>query len=88
MTPTARFGVTLPQIKRGWQEARDAAVEFDGLGYDSVWVCDHLYGVPLPSLPIFEAWSELAAVADKRQPFNVPWSIAALVARRSAGYGH
>jgi alkanesulfonate monooxygenase SsuD/methylene tetrahydromethanopterin reductase-like flavin-dependent oxidoreductase (luciferase family) len=25
-------------------------------------VCDHLYGVPMPNLPIFEAWSELAAV--------------------------
>jgi F420-dependent oxidoreductase-like protein len=58
-----RFGVTLPQIKRTWQEARDAAVEFDRLGYDSVWVCDHLYGVPMPTLPILEAWSELAAVA-------------------------
>ena len=53
--------MTLPQIKRGWQEAREAALEFDRLGYDSVWVCDHLYGVPLPTLPIFEAWSELAA---------------------------
>jgi alkanesulfonate monooxygenase SsuD/methylene tetrahydromethanopterin reductase-like flavin-dependent oxidoreductase (luciferase family) len=57
------FGVTLPQIKRTWAEARDAALEFDRLGFDSVWVCDHLYGVPMPNLPIFEAWSELAAVA-------------------------
>jgi F420-dependent oxidoreductase-like protein len=57
------FGVTLPQIKRSWQEARDAATEFDRLGFDSVWVCDHLYGIPLPDLPIFEAWSQLAAVA-------------------------
>jgi F420-dependent oxidoreductase-like protein len=63
MTRRVRFGVTLPQIKRGWKEAREAALEFDRLGYDSVWVCDHLYGVPLPTLPIFEAWSELAAVA-------------------------
>lgn len=57
------FGVTLPQIKRSWAEARDAATTFDRLGFDSVWVCDHLYGVPLPNLPILEAWSELAAVA-------------------------
>ena len=63
MTQPVYFGVTLPQIKRGWQEAREAALEFDRLGYDSVWVCDHLYGLPLPTLPIFEAWSELAAVA-------------------------
>ena len=58
-----RFGVTLPQIKRTWEEVRAAAVEFDRLGFDHLWVCDHVYGVPLPTLPIFEAWTELAAVA-------------------------
>jgi len=58
-----RFGVTLPQIKRGWDEARAAAQEFDALGFDSVWVCDHLYGVPMPNLPILEAWTQIAAVA-------------------------
>lgn len=63
MTRPVRFGVTLPQIKRSWAEARSAAVELDQLGYDSLWVCDHVYGVPLPTLPIFEGWTELAAVA-------------------------
>jgi alkanesulfonate monooxygenase SsuD/methylene tetrahydromethanopterin reductase-like flavin-dependent oxidoreductase (luciferase family) len=62
MAKAMHFGVTLPQIKRSWAEVRDAAVEFDRLGFDSVWVCDHLYGVPMPQFPIFEAWSELAAV--------------------------
>src|SRR5881628_807885 len=63
MARAVRFGVTLPQIKRTWAEARVAAIEFDQLGFHSVWVCDHLYGVPLPTLPILEAWTELAAVA-------------------------
>lgn len=63
MDRPVRFGVTLPQIKRTWQEARDAAVEFDRLGYDSLWVCDHLYGVPVPHLPILEGWTQLAAIA-------------------------
>ncbi|HJO23941.1 MAG: TIGR03560 family F420-dependent LLM class oxidoreductase [Myxococcota bacterium] len=67
MARAVRFGVTLPQIKRTWPEAREAAVEFDRLGYDSVWVCDHLYGVPFPTLPIFEAWTELAAVGALTQ---------------------
>lgn len=58
-----RFGVTLPQIKRTWSEASACAREFDALGYDSLWVCDHVYGVPMPQLPILEAWTELAAVA-------------------------
>ena len=56
-------GVTLPQIKRSWAEAREAALTFEELGYDSVWVCDHLYGVPSAETPILEAWSELTAVA-------------------------
>ncbi len=63
MARTVKFGVTLPQIKRTWDEAKAAALEFDRLRFDSVWVCDHLYGVPLPNLPILEAWSELTAVA-------------------------
>ena len=62
MNEPIHFGVTLPQIKRSWQQASDAATEFDRLGFDSVWVCDHLYGVPMPNLPILEAWTELAAV--------------------------
>jgi F420-dependent oxidoreductase-like protein len=63
MTRPVRFGVTLPQIKRSWADARAAAEEFDRLGFDSVWVCDHLYGVPMPQFPILEAWSMLAAIA-------------------------
>ena len=63
MARPVRFGVTLPQIKRTWQEAAASAREFDALGFDSLWVCDHVYGVPMPNLPILEAWTELAAVA-------------------------
>ena len=63
MTRPTRFGVTLPQIKRTWEEASATARELDDLGYDSLWVCDHLYGVPLPNLPILEGWTQLAAVA-------------------------
>lgn len=57
------FGVTLPQIKRTWDETRAAAQEFDALGFDSVWLNDHLYGIPGPHLPILEAWTTLSAVA-------------------------
>jgi F420-dependent oxidoreductase-like protein len=56
------FGVSLPQIKRTWDETKAAAQEFETLGYNSVWVVDHLYGIPGPQIPIFEAWTTLAAV--------------------------
>ena len=57
------FGVTIPQIKRTWEESKDASHEFEAMGYDSLWVCDHLYGPQSPSIPILEAWSLISAVA-------------------------
>jgi len=56
------FGVNLPQIKRTWSETKQAAQEFERLGFDSVWLNDHLYGIPGPQLPILEAWTALTAV--------------------------
>lgn len=60
---TMQFGVTLPQIKRTWQETRGAAEEMERLGFHSLWFNDHLYGVPMPPIPIMEAWTALSAVA-------------------------
>jgi probable F420-dependent oxidoreductase len=57
------FGVTVPQIKRTWEESQSAAREFEAMGYDSLWVCDHLYGPQSPSIPILEAWTLLAGLA-------------------------
>ncbi|MGI8925450.1 MAG: TIGR03619 family F420-dependent LLM class oxidoreductase [Tepidiformaceae bacterium] len=57
------FGVTVPQIKRTWEESRSAAQEFEAMGYDSLWVCDHLYGPQSPQIPILEAWSLVSALA-------------------------
>lgn len=59
---TVHFGVTLPQIKRSWQETRAAATEFESLGFSSLWLNDHLYGIPAPAIPILEAWTTLCAV--------------------------
>jgi alkanesulfonate monooxygenase SsuD/methylene tetrahydromethanopterin reductase-like flavin-dependent oxidoreductase (luciferase family) len=57
------IGVTVPQIKRSWAESRTAAIEFEAMGYHSLWVCDHLYGPQSPTIPILEAWSLLSALA-------------------------
>jgi alkanesulfonate monooxygenase SsuD/methylene tetrahydromethanopterin reductase-like flavin-dependent oxidoreductase (luciferase family) len=61
--PGVHFGVTIPQIKRTWAEATANSLEFEAMGYDSLWVCDHLYGPQSPQIPILEAWSLIAAVA-------------------------
>ena len=62
MATAAHFGVTAPQISRTWDEAKAAAQTFDDLGFDSIWVCDHLYGVPRPEIPILESWTLLTAL--------------------------
>lgn len=61
--PKAHFGVTVPQIRRTWEESREAARSFEALGFDSIWVNDHLYGPQSPSIAILEAWSMVAALA-------------------------
>ena len=63
MAANIHFGVTIPQIKRTWAEAKANSVEFEAMGYDSLWVCDHLYGPQSPQIPILEAWSLISAVA-------------------------
>jgi F420-dependent oxidoreductase-like protein len=60
---TIEFGVMLPQIKRTWSETRSAAEEVEKLGFHSLWFNDHLYGIPMPQIPIMEAWTSLSAVA-------------------------
>jgi alkanesulfonate monooxygenase SsuD/methylene tetrahydromethanopterin reductase-like flavin-dependent oxidoreductase (luciferase family) len=59
----AHFGVTIPQIKRPWMAAAEAARSFEAMGFDSLWVCDHLYGPQSPQLPILEAWSMISGLA-------------------------
>jgi F420-dependent oxidoreductase-like protein len=59
---TIHFGVNLPQIKRSWSDTKQTAQELERLGFDSVWLNDHLYGIPGPQLPILEAWTTLSAV--------------------------
>jgi probable F420-dependent oxidoreductase len=61
--PSVHFGVTIPQIKRTWDECQSASREFEAMGFDSLWVCDHLYGRQSPQIPILEAWTLLGAVA-------------------------
>ena len=58
-----RFGVNVPQIKRSWAETAAVAREFEELGFDSIWVNDHLYGPQSPDIPILEAWTAVAALA-------------------------
>lgn len=68
MARSIKIGVQLPEVERevGWAEIRSIALAAEGLGFDSVWVGDHLLfrdeltGTRGP----WEAWSLLAALAE------------------------
>ena len=68
---TAKFGCQLPQdnsdIARIFQVAKDC----ESLGYDSVWVYDHLAPYWLRSRSSLEGWSLLSAVAARTSRIKV-----------------
>ena len=60
------IGVQLPEIERlvRWPEIRDMGLAIEDLGFDSIWVGDHLlYETPDGPVGPWEAWSLLAALA-------------------------
>ena len=81
------FGVTVPQIKRPWTAADAAARQFEALGYDSLWVCDHLYGPQSPQLPILEAWSMVSALAAITERVEIGTLVTPVGMRNAAQLG-
>lgn len=59
-----RIGVRLPQYGGTWEQIRASAERAEALGFDGVWVNDHLQSPGrLKNEPTFEALTTLAAVA-------------------------
>jgi probable F420-dependent oxidoreductase len=67
MSRPCKVGVQLPEVERGvqWPELLAMARAAEGVGFDSVWVGDHLlYDLPDGSRRgPWEAWTSLAAIA-------------------------
>jgi F420-dependent oxidoreductase-like protein len=71
------FGVFVPQgwkmelagiehAEDKWQAAVDVAELAERLGYDSLWVYDHVHNVPVPAHEaVFECWTVLAALSQR-----------------------
>ncbi len=71
-----KFGTFLPTGTKGqlaeiaaptkqWEAIRATALEAESLGYDSIWVPDHLHNVPAArNESLFEAFTTLTALAE------------------------
>ncbi len=75
MTRPCKVGVQLPEVERfvPWPEYLDLARRAEDVGYDSVWVGDHLiYDLPDGSTRgPYEAWTTLAAIAAVTQRVEI-----------------
>src|SRR5258708_434566 len=65
-THPLRFGIASGQQLYTWPQLRDLWKTADQLGYDSLWVSDHLYAivVPNPAESNFEGWTTLSALSQ------------------------
>ena len=49
-----------------WAKTVEVAVQAETLGYDSIWVYDHVHNVPVPAHEaVFECWTTLAALSQR-----------------------
>jgi alkanesulfonate monooxygenase SsuD/methylene tetrahydromethanopterin reductase-like flavin-dependent oxidoreductase (luciferase family) len=58
-----RFGVFLPPIRVTFDDLVERAQTAEELGYDAVWLIDHLWTPGMPEADILEAWTVATALA-------------------------
>ncbi len=65
-THPIRFGIASGQQLYDWAQLLELWKTADQLGYDSLWVSDHLYAilVPDPAASNFEGWTTLSALSQ------------------------
>jgi alkanesulfonate monooxygenase SsuD/methylene tetrahydromethanopterin reductase-like flavin-dependent oxidoreductase (luciferase family) len=69
--PRLEFGIYLPQVALTFDQMLDRALECERLGYDSLWLYDHLYAPGLPAQPSLEAWTLATALLARTSRLRV-----------------
>ena len=58
--------VAIEGAENKWAKAVEVAEAAEALGYDSLWVYDHVHNVPVPAHEaVFECWTTLAAISQR-----------------------
>ncbi len=88
------FGLQLPCFsfpsRKGenvWAVGREIAQTAEGLGFESVWLMDHLYQIPVVAPetdPLLECWTGLAALAASTRRVKLGSMVSAVTFRNPA----
>ncbi len=65
-----RFGLCTDQ-NLSWERTLERWLLYEELGFDSVWLCDHLIQPSRPDGPYLEAWTLLAALAARTHRIRI-----------------
>lgn len=65
-----RFGICTDQ-NMSWEKTVERWQQFEQMGLESAWVCDHLIQPSRPQGPYFEAWTLLAGLAARTQSIRI-----------------
>jgi alkanesulfonate monooxygenase SsuD/methylene tetrahydromethanopterin reductase-like flavin-dependent oxidoreductase (luciferase family) len=65
------FGIYLPQVSFDYAQLIDRARAVEALGYDSLWLYDHLYSPGQPDLPSLEGWTLAAYLLAQTEHLRV-----------------
>lgn len=65
------FGIYLPQVGFTFAELLERALLCEQLGFDSLWLMDHLYPPELPDVPSFEAWTLATALLARTERLRI-----------------
>src|SRR5215472_5972926 len=65
-----RFGICTDQ-NMTWEKNVERWRQFEQMGFESAWLCDHLIQPSRPQGPYFEAWTLLAGLAARTERIRI-----------------
>lgn len=66
-----QFGMFVPQITSDYANMLQLAQSAESLGFDSLWLMDHLYGPHLPNIGALEGWTLATALLAQTTKLRV-----------------